>query len=244
MKYMGSKSRVKKYLIPIMQNIIDKNNIKIFVDLFCGGCSIVDSISADVRYANDISTPLISLFQYMQNGGKLLDTVSKEFYDDVRNNDKTDKYPEWVKGNVGFLASYNGRYFDGGYAKTGLEKGRVRDYYQESKRNIETQILLLKDVIFTNYDYRELHGNDMLIYMDPPYEDTKQYNTSKNFNHSEFWSFARKMSETNIVLISELQAPEDFICIWEQEVSRSIKAQDKSKAVEKLFIYNSLIEKI
>lgn len=244
MKYMGSKSRVKKYLIPIMQNIIDKNNIKIFVDLFCGGCSIVDSISADVRYANDISTPLISLFQYMQNGGKLLDTVSKEFYDDVRNNDKTDKYPEWVKGNVGFLASYNGRYFDGGYAKTGLEKGRVRDYYQESKRNIETQILLLKDIIFTNYDYRELHGNDMLIYMDPPYKDTKQYNTSKNFNHSEFWSFARKMSETNIVLISELQAPEDFICIWEQEVSRSIKAQDKSKAVEKLFIYNSLIEKI
>lgn len=244
MKYMGSKSRVKKYLIPIIQNIIDKNNIKIFVDLFCGGCSIVDSISADVKYANDISTPLISLFRYMQNGGKLLDTVSKEFYDDVRNNDKTDKYPEWVKGNVGFLASYNGRYFDGGYAKTGLEKDRVRDYYQESKRNIETQIPLLKDVIFTNHDYREFHGNNMLIYMDPPYKDTKQYNTSKNFNHNEFWDFARKMSETNIVLISELQAPEDFICIWEQEVNRSIKAQDKSKAVEKLFIYNSLIKKI
>lgn len=31
-------------------------------------------------------------------------------------------------------------------------------------------------------------------------------------------------------------APRDFKWIWRQEVSRSIKATDKSKAVEKLFV--------
>lgn len=49
----------------------------------------------------------------------------------------------------------------------------------------------------------------------------------------------RKWSKNNIVLISEENAPSDFECIWEQEVSRSIKASDKSKSTEKLFIYNT-----
>lgn len=45
----------------------------------------------------------------------------------------------------------------------------------------------------------------------------------------------RKWSKTNIVYISELQAPNDFECVWEREVSRSIKVTDKSRAVERLF---------
>ena len=47
----------------------------------------------------------------------------------------------------------------------------------------------------------------------------------------------REWSHRNIVLISEQKAPNDFKCIWEQEVSRSIKATDKSKSIEKLFTY-------
>ncbi len=54
----------------------------------------------------------------------------------------------------------------------------------------------------------------------------------------------RKWSENNIVLISEQSAPDDFVCIWQQEVNRSIKATDKSKSVEKLFIHSSLSNKI
>lgn len=45
----------------------------------------------------------------------------------------------------------------------------------------------------------------------------------------------RKWSKTNIVYISEFRAPDDFECVWEKEVSRSIKATDKSRAVERLF---------
>ena len=86
-------------------------------------------------------------------------------------------------------------------------------------------------------DYREFCPNGAVVYCDPPYENTKQYGNSRNFDYIEFWEVMRKWSRDNVVLVSELKAPDDFEFIWEQEVSRSIKATDKSKAVEKLFVH-------
>ena len=52
-------------------------------------------------------------------------------------------FEDWQIGNIGFSASYNGRWFDGGYAKAGYEKTkngeRYRDYYREAKDNIMNQ---------------------------------------------------------------------------------------------------------
>lgn len=64
---------------------------------------------------------------------------------------------------------------------------------------------------------------------------TKQYSNSKNFNHDEFWLLMEEWSKDNIVLVSELQAPSNWRCIWEGEIIRSHKSQDKL-AIEKLFI--------
>lgn len=181
----------------------------------------------------------------MQRNEKLPEEVPKTLYDDVRNNKDTNKYPQWYVGAIGFLASYNGRYFDGGYAKEGYEKGKLRNYYNESKNNILNQKKLISDVIFTNKNYNEMKEvNNSLIYCDIPYENTKQYNISKNFDYTSFWDWARKFSKNNIVVISELQAPNDFICIWQQETLRSIKSKDKKYALEKLFIHKNNINKI
>lgn len=35
----------------------------------------------------------------------------------------------------------------------------------------------------------------------------------------------------------------DFICIWEQEVLRSLNSKNKNKATEKLFVHNYIYEK-
>lgn len=43
------------------------------------------------------------------------------------------------------------------------------------------------------------------------------------------------MSEKNIVLISEQDAPRDFECIWEQEVKRTIDNASRKRVTEKLF---------
>ena len=175
----------------------------------------------------------------------MYDSVTKELYDKARtafNSGDTSDFKDWQIGNIGFIASYNGRWFDGGYAKPGYEKTkhgeRYRDYYQEAKANLLAQVPNLQKIVFTAYDYKRIVPVNCLIYSDPPYANTKQYANATTFDYDDFWDTMRTWSQTNIVLISEQYAPGDFKCIWEQEVSRSIKAADKSKSVEKLFIYN------
>lgn len=245
MKYMGSKSRIAKYIVPIIQSYIDKNNIETYIEPFVGGANIIDKVKCGKKYGFDKNKYLITLLQRVQNNQPLLKEVPKELYDKARtvfNSGNTSEFEDWEIGNIGFLASFNGRWFDGGYAKTGYEKTknglRLRNYYQESMNNILAQSTNLKDIYFKACDYKEiLKTQGCLIYCDPPYQNTKQFANAVNFDYEEFWNIMREWSENNIVLISEQNAPDDFKCIWEQEVSRSIKAADKSRATEKLFIY-------
>jgi len=110
---------------------------------------------------------------------------------------------------------------------------------KKRKNNILQQADKLVDTWFLHKDYRDWNElNNCVIYCDPPYANTKQYANALKFDYEEFWNTMREWSKNNIVLISEENAPDDFKCIWQQEVSRSIKANDKSKSVEKLFTYN------
>lgn len=89
-------------------------------------------------------------------------------------------------------------------------------------------------------DYRDFKPSGSVIYCDPPYEETKDYASAKDFDRPEFWQTMREWSRDNVVLISELQAPEDFITIWEREVDRSMKAKEHFRATEKLFVYRGV----
>ena len=240
MKYMGSKSRIKKYIVPILQQIIDCNNIEIYIEPFVGGANVIDSIKCNNKIGGDNSEPLIELLKYVRDGGVLPEEVPKELYDDVRSNKNTNKYEKWFVGAIGFLASYNGRYFDGGYAKTVTTKsGSIRNYYDEAKRNILQQAKDLQGIKFKYGEYTQFSDvKNTLIYCDIPYKDKKQYGTSKNFDYKTFWEWAKKMSENNIVIVSEEQAPENFKCIWEQEITRTQDNTKRFKATEKLFVLN------
>ena len=238
---MGSKSRIAKYIVPIIQKCIDDNNINSYIEPFCGGCNIIDKIQCPNRLANDVNPYLIALFKYLQQGGVLPDIISKELYSQVRCDYEKEKneYEEWVVGAIGFLASYNSKFF-GGYAGTVHTKtGVVRDYYNEAKRNIEKQIEKLKDVKFYDGDYLKYWSKvqNALIYCDPPYFNTTKYKNGYFFEHIIFWDTMRSWSRDNFVLISELNAPKDFICIWEHEVIRTIDNNTRTSAVEKLFVY-------
>lgn len=101
------------------------------------------------------------------------------------------------------------------------------------------QALNLSNIKLKCCDYLDTHPKNAVVYCDPPYQGTKQYANAIDFDYDLFWNTMRKWSENNIVIISEENAPNDFVCIWEQEVSRSIKANDKSKSTEKLFMYNT-----
>ena len=241
---MGSKSRIAKHIVPIIQRYIDETKATTYYEPFVGGCNVIDKISCELKFGRDANKYLIALLKHVQDGLPLYNSVPKELYDMARtafNTGDTSGFEDWQIGNIGFIASYNGRWFDGGYAKPGYEKTkngeRYRDYYREAKDNLLNQAESLKGIIFQDQDYREANPCGCVIYCDPPYANTKQYANARDFDYEEFWQTMRNWSKNNIVLISEQNAPDDFECIWEQEVSRSIKAADKSKSTEKLFKY-------
>lgn len=234
MKYMGSKSRIAKHIVPIIQSYI-KQPDTMYIEPFVGGCNVIDKIESNNKYGSDNNKYLIALLKHVQNGGDLPGFIERDEYSRVRSN--FDNYEDWYVGAVGFLASYNGRFFDGGYSgKVKVATGKIRNYYDEAKRNLEKQAPDLIDIKLTHHDYRDIECNNAVIYCDKPYKGVKQYSTSVGFCHDTFWKWAREKSKDNIIIVSEHNAPDGFKCIWEQEVTRTVDNTRRVKATEKLFV--------
>lgn len=241
---MGSKSRIAKYIVPIIQKYISENKITQYYEPFVGGANIIDKIECDNKIGSDLNPYLIALLNHVKSGGKLYSNVPKPLYDEARDvfmqRNKLSEFEDWQIGCIGFLASYNGRWFDGGYAKPGYEKTkngeRYRDYYREASENLMKQASRLREIKFYVEDYKRMKPSGAVVYCDPPYLDRKKYANATKFDYNEFWNVMREWSKNNIVIVSEQTAPDDFKCIWEQNVNRTINAKNKEKAIEKLFV--------
>lgn len=243
MVYQGSKNKIAKYIVPIIQKYIDDNNITVYVEPFCGGANIIDKIQCKTKIASDYNEDLIALLKYAQKDNELSiapEECTFEHYSDVRENRKqcTNKYSKEYTALIGYCASYGGRYYDGGY---GRDSKGGRSIYNERLKNLKEQAHSLKDIHFFCRDYKDYLSFDIknaLFYLDPPYKGTKQY-SKQNINYDEFYDFCRNLSKNNIVIISEYNMPDDFECIWEKErkVLQKSNRVIGDKAVEKLFTY-------
>ena len=96
-KYVGSKSRIAKHIVPIIQLYIDQSNASFYLEPFVGGANVIDKISCDKKIGYDINHYLIELFRHRDLICKLPDEITKEEYDAVRKSYQTGdgKYPEW-----------------------------------------------------------------------------------------------------------------------------------------------------
>jgi len=237
MKYMGSKNRISKEILPII--LKDRKDKQFYIEPFCGGCNIIDKVNDEFCIANDFNKYLIAMFIKLQSGWIPFKEVSKDMYNKTRDN--KDLYPNWLIGYVGFNCSYSGKWF-GGYAGKTKTKEGIRDYQAEAFRNIMNQVKKLTKVQFISGSYDEVeYPNNSIIYCDPPYESTTKY--KDNFNHKKFWQWCRDMTNKgHVVFISEYNAPEDFECIWEKQLKSSLSANGKSGgnkiSTEKLFVYS------
>lgn len=231
MKYMGSKNRHAKYLLPII--LKERKNDQWYVEPFAGGFNMIDKVEGN-RIANDINFYLIELFKAIQNDWIPPTNISETEYLNIRT-DKH-KYPNYLVGFVGFGCSYSGKWF-GGYARGNTNKGTPRNYCNESKRNILKQANKIRSIIIKNKPYLELEiPSNSIIYCDPPYDGVTKY--KDNFNHKEFWEWCRDKAKQHSVFVSEYNAPNDFECIWGKKVNNSLTKQTGSKqGIEKLFKY-------
>lgn len=239
---MGSKNRIAKYIIPIMLN--ERKDDQFYVEPFCGGCNLIDKVSGN-RIASDKNKYLIAMFKSLyENRSILLYTshIDRDLYNDVRESMKKNdcKYSDAFIGWVGFMASYNGKFFDGGYSGHNV-KGR--DYISEQIKNTLRQINNIKQTSlynefnFISSDYRDLViPEKSIIYCDIPYKNTTKYITSSDFNYEIFYEWCHiQKNNGHTIFISEYNMPEEFKCVWEMEITNSLSLKNTHKNTEKLY---------
>lgn len=245
MKYMGSKRRIVNDILPIMIKDMNKNTA--FVDAFCGGCHIIEKVPSQYRrIANDKNNYLVSMWSMLVNTRlefpKIISKESYSFYRSIFNkrgfgSNKITSDDAMI-GWIGFMGSYNGRFYDGGYSGHSVKgKTGVRDYISEQIQNTLAQFESLRGVEWSCCDYSELIiPANSLIYCDIPYKGTKQYAISKDFDYERFYNWCRDMkSKGHIVFVSEYWMPDDFICVWEKRVKTTMNQTKTINAIEKLF---------
>lgn len=234
MIYMGSKRRLSKELVPIIQSYITENTVG-YIEPFVGGANIIDKIKCDNRYGFDSHKQLIELFIKLQNDiDGIPNEIPYEEYMKVKNN--KENYEDWYLGLVGFLGSFGAKYF-GGYARHNKDDF-TEQIQRGSIKNLKKQYDDLKDVKFECKDFREIKDiKGYVIYCDPPYKGATKYST-KEFPYDEFYDWCREMSKDNIVLISEYNMPEDFKCIWQKDnkINFDSNRTNANSKIEKLFI--------
>jgi DNA adenine methylase len=232
MKYLGSKNRLSKHILPIM---LELRNERPWVEPFVGGANIIDKIKGGIKIGNDKNEYVISLLKALQNDWIPPKEVSEEFYNEVKQN--KENYSKELVGYFGTQLTFGNIWF-GSYRRDNTGK---RKYDLEAYNNVMNQKPNLKEILFLNLDYKNIDiPKNSIIYCDPPYKGSRPYIGDNKINHTEFWDWCREKSKSNTVFISEYEAPEDFTCIWSKEVivSGNNIHKGKLKNIEKLFTIN------
>tara|TARA_R110000782_G_scaffold201001_1_gene289773 strand:+ start:129 stop:848 length:720 start_codon:yes stop_codon:yes gene_type:complete len=237
MKYMGSKNRIAKHLLPIM---LENRNGRTWVEPFVGGANMIDKVDGK-RIGADFNKYLIDFFNEFKNGWTPPEHVTKEEYYDIKENKENDtKMTLWA----GICCSYGGKWFGGwinDYKENRrLKNGRLPNHQKESRNGVLKQLPKIQGVEFIHSSYQDLEiPLNSLIYCDPPYEGTTKY--KDDFNHLEFWEWCRqKTKEGHQVYISEYNAPKDFKCIKEVLTNTQLGNGSNTgniKKTDKLFVY-------
>jgi len=259
MKYLGSKLRIKDFILPI---ILDgKEDYDFYIEPMAGSLSVIENVTGIKKYASDLNGYLIAMWKTLQEqqtdflnylvkqnilteyGDKWF--IERSVYNYYRFLCRKSGYQLLsveapIIGFVGFMASFNGRFYDGGYS--GIASGR--NYIDEQIRNTLKQLPKLHDITFIWNDYEgvsnlpELHTKRGIFYFDPPYAGVKHCELGKNFDYDRFYSHCEKLhADGNKVVISEYCMPSDrFKSIWEMSITNSLNPKNSYQRIEKLFV--------
>jgi DNA adenine methylase len=240
--YQGGKQRLGK---KIYEQIMKYNNNKYntYFEPFCGMCGVLYHFALNTSYdliACDINKDIIIMWQQLQKGWIPPETCDKEYYEKIKNS--TINSAE--RGFLGTVCSFSGMFLKGGFRT----KTKRFDFLKSGKSKLLNNIKNMQKVKFLNsISYENHKPTNMIIYCDPPYKNNKlTTSTFQNFNYELFWNIMREWSKNNMVIISEKEAPDDFICIWSSEYKVSFLNQNTNLNIkkiypEKLFIYKDLI---
>jgi DNA adenine methylase len=227
MKYVGSKNRIAKYILPIM--LAERKPNQWWVEPFVGGANMIDKVTGN-RIGNDSNEYLIALLIAVRDGYVPPTNISRELYYAIKSNPQD--YPKELVGFVGFLCSFGGMWFSS-YA---FDKNQT-NYAERGSRILVKQAKNFAGVIFKTGDYLKLEiPEHSLIYCDPPYSNTCGY--KDGIDYDVFWWWCRnQVKNGHTVFVSEYSAPSDFVCIKEIQHKTILYKNHSSSRIEKLFRY-------
>ena len=241
--YHGGKFRHGKEIADVIKKIYDKQDKQIirgYIEPFCGMCGVFQHIASllpsNLKYvASDQHESLILMWKALQNGWKPPKDCSVNRYNKLKYSS-----PSAEKAYVGFSLGYGGQFFRGNRK---LYKGKHVD---KSETMCILGRIVLNHVKFSRQGYEKYNDNvrGYIIYCDPPYNnrESRYYSDSKNsptlikFDSEKFWSWCRKMSKHNIVIVSEFSAPPDFKSVHVFD-SKRYAQKNTNTSSEHLFMY-------
>ena len=267
MKYLGGKQRLGKHIAPILKDLWSTyesffaKSLEAYLEPFCVSLGVLNNMTDNNSVsilANDYHPDLIQMWLEIKAGTFVCPTsVSEEEYIAA----KLLPSPSALKSFIGFGMSFGGRFF-GAYSQKYLND-KPEDFCKEMTNSMKRIGPVIQNVTFTNNDYKDLNPVNMFVYCDPPYafnkypikyrRSTKKYDV---FDNVQFWEQMREWSKTNMVVISEVTAPPDFVNVWEQEryrsaaMSKKTRFSEKSETesnthnMEKLFVHESIASKM
>lgn len=239
MRYIGSKAKLAKYILPHLEQHFDE--CYVYVEPFVGGCNMMDKVTHRYRWGYDSNPHLIQMWHELRHGWTPPETIPEATYKAMREHIKDPIYPpSSLVGFAGFACSFSGDWF------AGYSKDNGRNKAAETKRALMKQLPKIQDLYFGCKDYRDMgilrvcegDGDKALIYCDPPYEGVRYYSQKDKFDSAAFWDWClEQAAKGHIVYVSEYNAPEDsrIKCVWEQEVLTNAHQKRQKIAVERLY---------
>lgn len=231
---MGSKARIAKHILPII--LKDRKEGQWYVEPFVGGANMIDKVDGN-RIGADVNPYLIEALKLIRDNPELIPKNNSEYTKEMRDKAILSDSHDPVDCLMYFATSFCARF------KASFALGHANeDFVRAARNNAKKQSPLIQGVelICSSYDTLEI-PTQSTIYCDPPYAGTTKY--KDDFDHDKFWQWCReKCKEGHNVFVSEYNAPDDFVCVWQQELNVTVARNGKhKKAIEKLFVHESQV---
>lgn len=234
MMYYGGKSESAREIARVL--ISRKNGNINYWEPFVGAgntLAVIGGKSFERRYASDLHSGLIFMWQMLHRGWIPPLRINNELYD----KGKAGLLPLADSVFIGFAGSYAGRWY-AGYAKEEEGKNVNSKGYRYSHNRLMKKREMTRGTLFFSADFLSMAPpfREGLIYCDPPYKGTSTYPGLPRFNHEGFWERVRQLSRRGYtVMVSEYEAPFDFDCIWAKKRKVAI-SHGEVMGRERLFI--------
>ena len=232
MKYQGGKSSIAKEILPLI--LKERAKEQWYIEPFVGGANMIQYVTGN-RLGSDLSPELIKALTFIRDNAVLLPVDDDEFTEQMYHRliHSYIKHPKDPIDCFALFAYSFGAKYRGGWARNKSH----RDYVWEAYSSAQTQSPLLQGCVFKCSSYNKLKVPDKsIIYCDPPYAETYEYNGQEGFDSVAFWDWCdSKIKEGHKVFVSEYTAPADWKCIWSKKVHTCLGNDNAKQATEKLF---------